>query len=60
MLDNSITVRPIQYRYLDFVGTIFKSQARNVVIFITKEVMLKWNLSWLGAEIKESYKNQTV
>jgi len=44
-------MRPIQYRYLDFVGIIFKSQAKNVVTFITKEVMLKWNLLWLGAEI---------
>lgn len=41
MLENSVTVRLSQYKYSDFVGIIFKSHARNVVIFITKDVILK-------------------
>lgn len=40
MLDNSVTMRLIQYKYSDFVGIIFKSQARNV-IFVLKDGMLK-------------------
>lgn len=58
MLENSVTVRLSQYKYSDFVGIIFKSHARNVVIFITKDVILKWNLPWLGVVIWESYKSE--